>query len=135
MSAAPQPKVETPSTLSPGANRGSVAARHTAAGQDLRGVAQMGPPVPVEAVFATRATLIRPNSVNMGRDSAIEWTGHTFNPWWGCTKVSPACDHCYAETWARRTGFDVWGADAPRRYLSDDYWSQPLLWDHGPCTT
>ena len=38
----------------------------------------------------------------MARDSRIEWTDHTFNPWWGCTKVSPACDHCYAETWARR---------------------------------
>ena len=65
----------------------------------------------------------------MARDSAIEWTGHTFNPWWGCTKVSPACDHCYAETWAKRTGFDVWGADAPRRRLGDDYWNQPLRWD------
>ena len=65
----------------------------------------------------------------MARDSAIEWTGHTFNPWWGCTKVSPACDHCYAETWARRTGFDIWGANTPRRHLSDDYWSQPLRWD------
>ena len=57
----------------------------------------------------------------MARDSAIEWTGHTFNPWWGCTKVSPACDHCYAEAWAKRTGFDVWGADAPRRRLGYDY--------------
>ena len=65
----------------------------------------------------------------MARNSAIEWTGHTFNPWWGCTKVSPACDHCYAEAWARRTGFDVWGADAPRRRLSDHYWRQPLRWD------
>ena len=65
----------------------------------------------------------------MARDSAIEWTGHTFNPWWGCTKVSPACDHCYAETWAKRTGFDVWGAHAPRRRLGDDYWNQPLRWD------
>lgn len=32
----------------------------------------------------------------MARDSKIEWTDHTFNPWWGCAKVSPACDHCYA---------------------------------------
>ena len=65
----------------------------------------------------------------MAKDSAIEWTGHTFNPWWGCTKVSPACDHCYAEVWARRTGHGVWGADAPRRELSNNYWSQPLRWD------
>ena len=47
---------------------------------------------------------------SMARDSPIEWTGHTFNPWWGCTKVSPACDHCYAEVWARRTGHQVWGS-------------------------
>ena len=33
----------------------------------------------------------------MGENSAIEWTDHTFNPWMGCTKVSPACDGCYAE--------------------------------------
>ena len=75
------------------------------------------------------ATLLCRITLGMARDSAIEWTAHTFNPWWGCTKVSPACDHCYAETWARRTGFDVWGADAPRRHLSDDYWNQPLRWD------
>ena len=71
----------------------------------------------------------------MARDSAIEWTRHTFNPWWGCTKVSPACDHCYAETWAKRTGFDVWGADAPRRRLGDDYWNQPLRWDQDAAQT
>ena len=40
----------------------------------------------------------------MVEHSTIEWTDHTYNPWWGCTKVSPACDHCYAEGWARRTG-------------------------------
>ena len=51
----------------------------------------------------------------MGKDSAILWTDHTFNPWWGCVKVSPGCDNCYAETWARRKGHDVWGKDAPRR--------------------
>ena len=65
----------------------------------------------------------------MARDSPIEWTGHTFNPWWGCTKVSPACDHCYAEVWARRTGHHVWGAGVHRRQLSDNYWDQPLRRD------
>jgi protein gp37 len=43
----------------------------------------------------------------MGQNSKIEWTHHTFNPWWGCVKVSKACDHCYAETWAKRVGADV----------------------------
>ncbi len=31
--------------------------------------------------------------------SAISWTDHSFAPWFGCAKVSPACDHCYAEAW------------------------------------
>lgn len=31
----------------------------------------------------------------MGENSKIEWTDATWNPWQGCTKVSPACDHCY----------------------------------------
>ena len=65
----------------------------------------------------------------MARYSRIEWTDHTFNPWWGCTKVSPACDHCYAEAWARRLGLDVWSAGKPRRFLSEAYWQQPIKWD------
>ena len=32
----------------------------------------------------------------MDKNSLIEWTDHTFNPWWGYVKVSPACDNCYA---------------------------------------
>lgn len=35
-------------------------------------------------------------------ESSIEWTEHTWNPITGCTKVSPGCKHCYAETMARR---------------------------------
>jgi protein gp37 len=65
----------------------------------------------------------------MAKDSAIEWTHHTFNPWWGCTKVSPGCKHCYAETWAKRVGQDVWGPKADRRELSDAYWRQPIAWN------
>jgi protein gp37 len=65
----------------------------------------------------------------MAENSRIEWTDHTFNPWWGCTKVSPACDNCYAEAWARRTGHSVWGAKTERRFLSDFYWKQPLRWN------
>ena len=45
----------------------------------------------------------------MGINSGIEWTHHTFNIVWGCAKVSEACKNCYAEAWAKRTGFDVWG--------------------------
>ena len=65
----------------------------------------------------------------MARDSRIEWTNHTFNPWWGCTKISAACDHCYAETWAKRVGFDIWSHGKPRRFLSESYWRQPYRWN------
>ena len=65
----------------------------------------------------------------MAQHSTIEWTDHTFNPWWGCTKVSPACDHCYAEGWAKRTGHDVWGAKSSRRFLSESTWKQPERWN------
>jgi protein gp37 len=65
----------------------------------------------------------------MGKDSRIEWTHHTFNPWWGCVNVSPACDHCYAESWAKRVGSGVWGPHAPRRFFSDAHWREPLKWN------
>jgi protein gp37 len=38
----------------------------------------------------------------MATASKIEWTDHTWNPVTGCTKVSPGCKHCYAETLAKR---------------------------------
>src|SRR5215813_9029581 len=65
----------------------------------------------------------------MAKNSQIEWTHHTFNPWWGCKKVSPACDHCYAELWARRMGHDLWGADTPRRFFGEAHWREPLIWN------
>lgn len=34
--------------------------------------------------------------------TSIEWADRTLNPWTGCEKVSPGCDHCYAETFAER---------------------------------
>jgi protein gp37 len=63
----------------------------------------------------------------MAENSKIEWTDHTFNPWVGCTKVSPGCDHCYAEGWAKRSGLVRWGAD--RRRTSASNWRQPLKWN------
>ena len=38
----------------------------------------------------------------MSEHSSIEWTDASWNPVRGCTKVSPGCDHCYAETFAER---------------------------------
>ena len=64
------------------------------------------------------------------KNSRISWTHHSFNPWWGCVKVSPACEHCYAESTAKWRGHNVWGKDAPRRFLSESYWRQPFVWDH-----
>lgn len=65
----------------------------------------------------------------MGAKSKIEWTDHTFNPWWGCTKVSPGCAHCYAETFAVRVKGGLWGKDAERRMFPGKHWAEPLKWD------
>ena len=68
----------------------------------------------------------------MSKNSKIEWTDHTFNPWEGCQKVGPGCDHCYAETRnARFAGGTAinWGPSAPRRRTSAANWQQPLRWD------
>ena len=53
----------------------------------------------------------------MGLKSKIEWTDHTANLWYGCTKVHEGCDNCYASTLAKRYGNDVWGNDKPRRAI------------------
>lgn len=63
------------------------------------------------------------------KDSKIAWTDHTFNPWWGCEKESPACKNCYAEAFARRLGKSLWGPTADRPFASDSYWKQPLKWN------
>jgi protein gp37 len=65
----------------------------------------------------------------MGKVTHISWTDHTFNPWWGCVKVSPACTHCYAESTSKRYGHSVWGADAERRFFGDRHWKEPVGWD------
>jgi protein gp37 len=65
----------------------------------------------------------------VAKHSKIEWTTHTFNPWWGCVKLSPACKHCYAESWAKRVGQNVWGISAERRFFGDKHWAEPLRWN------
>jgi protein gp37 len=65
--------------------------------------------------------------------SKIEWTDSTFNPWVGCTKVDrprkqpSACDFCYAEKWAKRSGMVKWGNYARRR-TTESYWTAPIAW-------
>jgi protein gp37 len=68
----------------------------------------------------------------MSDHSAIEWTDATWNPTRGCTKISPGCSHCYAETFAERFrgvpnhpyrhGFDI--------RLVPEKLSEPLRWSH-----
>src|SRR5258708_1068240 len=65
--------------------------------------------------------------------STIEWASRPWNPVTGCTKVSPGCDHCYAEVFAERfrcvpghpyeQGFDLklW----PERLLLPHTWKKP----------
>lgn len=65
----------------------------------------------------------------MADQTAIEWCDKTFNPWTGCTKVSPACDHCYAEGWAKRSGHVEWGPHGSRRRTSPAYWQGPEKWN------
>lgn len=66
----------------------------------------------------------------MGEKTAISWTDHTFNPWWGCSHAGPGCEFCYAEVWAARYGFDVWGPGKPRRYFGDKHWHEPIKWNN-----
>ncbi len=65
----------------------------------------------------------------MGQESKIAWTDATFNPWWGCTKVSAGCEHCYAETFSKRVGKNVWGPIAERRFFGDKHWNEPVKWN------
>lgn len=65
----------------------------------------------------------------MSEQTNIEWCDSTFNPWTGCTKVSPGCDNCYAEGWAKRSGTVHWGPHAERRRTSVANWKQPLRWE------
>jgi protein gp37 len=65
----------------------------------------------------------------MGEVTKIEWTDHTFNPWIGCTKVSPGCDHCYAEAMMDQRYRRVqWGPHGERSRTSEGNWRQPLKW-------
>ena len=68
----------------------------------------------------------------MAENTKIEWADHTWNPWEGCQKVGPGCDHCYAENRnARFAGGQAinWGPGAPRRRTSVSNWNLPLRWN------
>lgn len=66
----------------------------------------------------------------MADHTKIEWADMTFNPWIGCTRVSPACDHCYAaDMMDTRYGRVKWGAGEPRSRTSTANWRKPIQWD------
>lgn len=63
-------------------------------------------------------------------NSKIEWTTHTFNPWMGCTKVSPGCANCYAETLIdHRFKRAKWGKGQPRTRTKPAKWLEPVRWN------
>lgn len=66
----------------------------------------------------------------MGAQTTIAWTDRTFNPWWGCEKVSAGCTNCYAEAFAKRVGNRVWGKGVPRRFFGEKHWREPVTWNY-----
>ncbi len=68
----------------------------------------------------------------MAENTKIEWADMTFNPFVGCTRVGPGCDHCYAEAMAKRFGWAEWGAGKPRHRTRAANWKRPLKWNAQP---
>jgi protein gp37 len=65
----------------------------------------------------------------MGAKTGIAWTRSSFNPWIGCTKVSPGCNHCYAEVSRPVQAMGIqWGTGQPRRRTTST-WGDPPKWD------
>lgn len=69
----------------------------------------------------------------MGEATGIAWTDHTANFWMGCQRVSPGCEHCYAETLVtNRMGLKVWGpASTTERKRTVSAWKDVPRWDRG----
>ena len=65
----------------------------------------------------------------MGKTTGITWTDHTFNPWWGCVKVSEGCKFCYAERDSKRWGMDLFGEEKERRFFGEKHWNEPIKWN------
>lgn len=67
----------------------------------------------------------------MAEFSGIQWTTHTMNPWRGCTKVSPGCANCYAETGSGRNPkvLGVWGPKGTRVVAAEAQWRLPVKWN------
>ena len=64
----------------------------------------------------------------MAETSNISWTHHTASPWFGCSKVSPGCQNCYAEKLTLQKGWAGWGDNSPR-VRSKGFWNDVYAWD------
>jgi len=65
----------------------------------------------------------------MAETTLIEWTDHTFAPWFRCTEVDRECDNCYAEHWTvARFHKARWGPHAERERSAASTWKQPLAY-------
>ena len=75
--------------------------------------------------------MTKPNSTAL-KSTKIEWTDATWNPVTGCSKVSPGCDHCYAETLSLRFGWSKkpWSIEnaAENVVLHPERLRKPLSW-------
>jgi protein gp37 len=66
----------------------------------------------------------------MSESSKISWCDSTFNGWIGCTKASPGCLNCYAETMMdHHWGKAEWGPKGQRIRTSDMIWKSPEKWN------
>ena len=66
----------------------------------------------------------------MAESTNIAWCDHTFNPWSGCTKVSEACAHCYAENaYTIKARGIKWGPQGTRVRAADNGWKLPERWN------
>ncbi len=65
----------------------------------------------------------------MSENTKIEWADHSWSPWRGCTKVSPGCANCYAETLSKRNPavLGQWGKGKPRVLAKN--WGDPVRWN------
>lgn len=63
----------------------------------------------------------------MGDKTAISWCDKSWQPWWGCTKIAPGCDNCYAQVKDHRFGGNHW--QDPPRIMSDENWKKPIRWN------
>ncbi len=62
----------------------------------------------------------------MGKQTGIDWTDHTHNPWQGCRKISPGCANCYMYTDKKRYGQDPSTVVRSKTVFNAPYkWKEP----------